>query len=188
MSKVFDLTTHHIVWHADNVCVKTNLGVGKNLTSFYFTDMDHFLKFDMVVSEPPQLTMWYNDLDGDHRRTLNKYVGALTELINMNGWPELIEVLTGYWDSQKMVFLFQNSWNFPDAGRNKGLYKHRRHWDREKSPKTRGRFHPQQTFRREYCRLVWINKRLRLLLPGFPRGVQRSLYSIWTREFLRHVK
>ena len=58
--------------------------------------MDRFLKFDMVVSAPPQLTMWYNDLDRDHRRTLNKYVGALTELINMDGWPELIEVLTGY--------------------------------------------------------------------------------------------
>ena len=60
----------------------------------------------MVVSAPPQLTMWYNDLDGDHRRTLNKYVGALTKLINMDGWPELIEVLRGYWDSQKMVFHF----------------------------------------------------------------------------------
>ncbi|XP_015083929.1 uncharacterized protein LOC107027260 [Solanum pennellii] len=66
--------------------------------------MDRFSKFDMVISAPPQLTMWYNDLDGDHRRTLNKYVGTLTELINMNGWPELIEVLTGYWDSRRMVF------------------------------------------------------------------------------------
>ena len=68
--------------------------------------MDRFSKFDMVVSAPPQLTMWYNDLDGDHRRTLNKYVGALTEMINIDGWPKLIEVLTGYWDSQKMVFHF----------------------------------------------------------------------------------
>ena len=68
--------------------------------------MDRFPKFNMVVSAPPQLTMWHNDLDGDHRRTLNKYVEALTELINMDGWPELIEVLTGYWDSQRMVFHF----------------------------------------------------------------------------------
>ena len=68
--------------------------------------MDHFPKFDMVVSAPPQLTMWYNDSDGDHRRTLNKNVGALTELINLNGWTELIEVLTGYWDRQRMVFRF----------------------------------------------------------------------------------
>ena len=83
---------------------ENQLGVGKNLTGFYFTDMDHFPKFDMVVSAPPELTMWYNDLEGDHRRTLNKDVGVLIELINMNGWPELIEVLTGYWDSQKMVF------------------------------------------------------------------------------------
>ena len=60
----------------------------------------------MVVLAPPQLTILHNDLDGDHRRTLNKYVGALTELIIMDGWPELIEVLTGYWDSQKMVFHF----------------------------------------------------------------------------------
>ena len=61
--------------------------------------MDHFPKFDMVISPPPQLLMWHNELDGDHRRTLNKYVGALTELIDMDGWLELIEVLTGYWDS-----------------------------------------------------------------------------------------
>ena len=49
--------------------------------------MDRFPKFDMVIAEPLQLTIWYDNLDGDHRRTLNKYVGALTELINMNGWP-----------------------------------------------------------------------------------------------------
>ena len=60
----------------------------------------------MVIAAPPQLSMWYDNLDGDHRRTLNKYVGALTELINMNCWPELIEVLTGYWNSQRMVFQF----------------------------------------------------------------------------------
>ena len=59
----------------------------------------------MVVLAPLQLTMWYNNLDGDHRRTPNKYVGALTELINMNGWTKLVEVLTGYWDSQRMVFI-----------------------------------------------------------------------------------
>ena len=85
---------------------ENQLGVGKNLKGFYFTEMNRFLKFDMVVSAPPQLTMWYNDLDGDHRRTLNKYVGALPKLINMNGWPELMEVLTGYCDSQKMGFRF----------------------------------------------------------------------------------
>ena len=85
--------------------MKTNLGVEeKNLTGFCFTD--HFPKFDMVISAPPQLTMSHNDLDGDHKRTLNKYVGALIELINMDGWPELIEVLTGHWDSQRMVFRF----------------------------------------------------------------------------------
>ena len=58
----------------------------------------------MVVEAPPQLTMWYDNLDGDHRRTLNNYVGALTELINMNDWLEHVEVLTGYWDSHRMVF------------------------------------------------------------------------------------
>ena len=62
--------------------------------------------FNMVVSAQPQLTMWHNDLNWDHRRTLNYYVGALTDLIDMDGWLELIEVLTGYWDSQRMVFRF----------------------------------------------------------------------------------
>ena len=60
----------------------------------------------MVVEAPPLLKMWYNDLDGDHRRTLNKYMGVLTELPNMIGWLELIEVLTSYWDNEKMMFHF----------------------------------------------------------------------------------
>ena len=63
----------------------------------------------MVVSAPCQLTMWYDNLYGDHRRTLNNYVGALIEFINMNGWPELVEVITGYWNSQKMVFRFETA-------------------------------------------------------------------------------
>ena len=78
------------------MCEKTNLGVGESLTGFYFADMDRFPKFNMVISAPPQLAMWHNDLDRDHKRTINKYIGTLTELINMDGWPELIEVLTGY--------------------------------------------------------------------------------------------
>ena len=95
MSKVFDLMTHHIIWHLNDVRLKTNLG-WVNLTSFCFVDIDRFPKFDMVISAPPKLTMWYNNLDVDHRRTLNKYVGAFTELIIMNDWPELVEVITGY--------------------------------------------------------------------------------------------
>ena len=83
--------------------LKTNLGWVK-LTRFYFVDMDHFPKFDMVIEALPQLKMWHDNLNGDHKRTVNKYVGALTELINKNSWPELVEVLTHYWDSQRMVF------------------------------------------------------------------------------------
>ena len=66
--------------------------------------MNYIPKFNIVIALPPQLTMWYDNLDRDHRRMLNKYVGALTELINMNDWPELVEVLMGYWDSQRMLF------------------------------------------------------------------------------------
>ena len=58
----------------------------------------------MVVEAQPLLKMWYNDIKRDHRRALNKYVGALTELINMNGLPKLIKVLTDYWDNERMVF------------------------------------------------------------------------------------
>ena len=57
--------------------------------------MDRFPKFDVVIAAPPQLTMWYNNLDVNHKKTLNKYVGALTELINMNNCPDVVEVLTG---------------------------------------------------------------------------------------------
>ena len=45
--------------------------------------------------------MWYNDLNRDNRRVLNKYIGALTELVNMVGWFELIKVLTSYWDKKE---------------------------------------------------------------------------------------
>ncbi|TMW92343.1 hypothetical protein EJD97_013179 [Solanum chilense] len=48
----------------------------------------------MIIAAPPQLKMWYDNLERDHGRTLYKYVGALTELITMNGWPKLVEVLT----------------------------------------------------------------------------------------------
>ena len=60
----------------------------------------------MVAEASVLLKMWYNDLDKDHRRTHNKYVGALTELLNVVGWPQLIEVLTCYWDNKKMAFQF----------------------------------------------------------------------------------
>ncbi|XP_049365515.1 uncharacterized protein LOC125830374 [Solanum verrucosum] len=68
--------------------------------------MDRFPKFDMVVESLVLLKMWYNDLIVVYKIVLNKYIGALTELINMVGWPELIEGLTGYWDNDKMVFRF----------------------------------------------------------------------------------
>lgn len=31
-------------------------------------------------------------------------MGDLTKLINMNYFPELIEVFTGYWDNEKILF------------------------------------------------------------------------------------
>ncbi|KAK4730567.1 hypothetical protein R3W88_023555 [Solanum pinnatisectum] len=68
--------------------------------------MNQFRKFDMVVKAPVLLKMWYNDLNVFHKRDLNKYVGALTELINMVGWPELVEVFTCYWDNERMAFQF----------------------------------------------------------------------------------
>lgn len=61
----------------------------------------------MVVRAPDMHNLWYNYLNELHGRDLNKYVRALTELINMVGWPELIEVLTTYWDNENMVFQFE---------------------------------------------------------------------------------
>ena len=73
--------------------LKNNLG-WVNLTRFCFVDMDCFAMFNMIIAAPPQLKMLHDNLDRDHRGTLNKYVGSLKELINMNCWPELVEVLT----------------------------------------------------------------------------------------------
>lgn len=77
-----------------------------NLTGIGFLGMNRFPRFNMVVEAPPLLEIGYNDLDRDHRRTLNKYVCALTQLTNMNSWPEIIKVLVDYWDNEKMVFQF----------------------------------------------------------------------------------
>ena len=74
---------------------KPNVG-WVNITEFCFLGINPFPRFDMVVEAQPLLKMWYNDIKRDHRRALNKYVGALSELININGWHELIEVLTCY--------------------------------------------------------------------------------------------
>lgn len=67
-----------------------------NITRSCIIGMNRFQRFDMVVNALPLLKMSYNNLDGDHRRTIDMYVGALTELINMNGWPKLIDILTAY--------------------------------------------------------------------------------------------
>ena len=61
----------------------------------------------MIVEAPLQLKIWYNHLERDHRRTLIKYIGVLTELTNMNGWSQRIEFLTWYWDNERMVFQFR---------------------------------------------------------------------------------
>ncbi|KAH0712706.1 hypothetical protein KY289_008665 [Solanum tuberosum] len=68
--------------------------------------MAQFSKFDMVVKAPNLRKLWYYELNEFHIKELNKYIGVLTELIDIVGWPELIEDLTGYWDSEKMVFRF----------------------------------------------------------------------------------
>ena len=106
MSKVSDLTVHHFrVTFEWCTCEYQYMG-WVNLTSFYFVGMDCFSRFDMVVEASFLLKIWHNDLDRDHKRTLNKYMGVLTEFINMSGWPELIEVLIGYWDNERIVFRF----------------------------------------------------------------------------------
>ena len=79
-----------------------------DITRFRIIGMNLFQRFDMVVNAPPLLKMSYNNLDGDHRRTLDVYVGALTELINMNGWTKLIDVLTSYYNNEQMVIRLKN--------------------------------------------------------------------------------
>lgn len=80
-----------------------------NLIIFCFIGINHFPRFDMVVEAPPLIKMWYNDLDIDHKTAPIKYVGALTELLNMTGWPKLIKFLTGYWDNKKIMFQFETA-------------------------------------------------------------------------------
>ena len=59
--------------------MKTNLG-WENLTSFCFADVDRFPKFNMVVSGPPQLTMWYDNLDGDQKKNPQQIRGYINRI------------------------------------------------------------------------------------------------------------
>lgn len=60
----------------------------------------------MIVETPYKLQLWWNDLTLDHKRELNKHMGWLTSLMKMRTYLELIEVLIGYWDPEKIVFHF----------------------------------------------------------------------------------
>lgn len=84
--------------------------------------------------------MWFNDLDEDHRRALNKYVGALTKFLNMKVWSELIEVLIGY--CGKNIGSIQKCGDHPDYQRDLRLHRHSGYMVGKKSKKARRDIRP----------------------------------------------
>ena len=80
--------------------------------------------------------MWHNDLDGDHKRTLNKYVGGLDRANQYGRLARVDRGTYGLLGQPKNGLPFRNGRNHPCIRRNKGLHRHCGHGSRKKSPKT----------------------------------------------------
>ena len=67
---------------------------------------ERFLKFDMVTRCPDLLYKWWNNLDEVARTQVKTSLGHLTTLMDMHVYPGFIQVITRFWDSERMVFRF----------------------------------------------------------------------------------
>ncbi|XP_047260048.1 uncharacterized protein LOC124892915 [Capsicum annuum] len=63
-------------------------------------------KFKMVTKPDDYLKLWWVYMGPDERKIIRTHVGHLSSLIEMDAWPEIIHVLTTFWDDQNMVFRF----------------------------------------------------------------------------------
>ncbi|XP_070019612.1 uncharacterized protein [Nicotiana sylvestris] len=64
-----------------------------------FTDVDEFLF---------RLQMWWHELGGDGQKWLIKYLGALTDIMNVKPRDDLITALVTFWDPVHNVFCFSD--------------------------------------------------------------------------------
>ena len=85
-------------------------GVGERLIFvFFYVDMAQLHsreKFKMVTKPDDYLKLWWDYMGTEERKIVRTHIGNLYSLIEMDAWPEIIHVLTTFWDDQNMVFCF----------------------------------------------------------------------------------
>ncbi|KAF3659198.1 hypothetical protein FXO37_14061 [Capsicum annuum] len=63
-------------------------------------------KFGRVWCTPPHMKYWWSDLGYYGQSVVEKALGSLPSLININPCRQLIEAATAFWDETKSVFRF----------------------------------------------------------------------------------
>ncbi|KAH0679329.1 hypothetical protein KY284_020414 [Solanum tuberosum] len=62
----------------------------------------------MVTETSNLLRVWWNNLNAYQKRKLSIYLGHLLSIMNLKVWPKFIEVVTQFWDNERMVFRFRD--------------------------------------------------------------------------------
>ncbi|PHU27912.1 hypothetical protein BC332_00005 [Capsicum chinense] len=62
----------------------------------------------MVTKTNDYLKLWWDYMGSDERKIVRTCIGHLPSLIEMDACPEMIRVLTNFWDDQNMVFRFED--------------------------------------------------------------------------------
>ncbi|KAH0700949.1 hypothetical protein KY284_015164 [Solanum tuberosum] len=60
----------------------------------------------MVTETPNLLRVWWYNLNAYQKRELSIHLGHLPSIMNLGVWPKFIEVVTRFWDDERMVFRF----------------------------------------------------------------------------------
>lgn len=63
--------------------------------------------FKMIIGPNNFLTVWWTHMNPKDKEIANTHIKHLPSLIEMDAWPEIIHVLTKFWDDVNMVFHFE---------------------------------------------------------------------------------
>ena len=61
----------------------------------------------MVTVPDPFLKVWWKFMNNEDKGIVQKHIGHLPSLLEMNAWPGLIGTMVKFWDSENMVFRFR---------------------------------------------------------------------------------
>ena len=63
-------------------------------------------RFKMVTKPDDFLKVWWAYMGSEDKKIIKTHIGHLPSLLEMDVWPEMIHVLTEFWDDDNMVFRF----------------------------------------------------------------------------------